>query len=336
MPFNKDAYQRYKLIDARLRLKTKPAPTLQDLIDYVNSKNEDSVSLRTVQKDIQFMRQDQSLGFNAPIIYDRIKKSYSYTDLDFAIDKLSLSEEDIFGLDVALNILQQFKEIPAIKMFEDAILRMSTSVKKSKEDISSTNSMLLMDHPNKYAGVQYMQDIVDAIRNKTELQIMYQSFTKPEPKKHFLQPYFIKEYNGRLYLIANDISPGKMTKLLIFSFDRIKTLFSTTKKFKEEKIDKHNFFANTLGISNSDTKPEKIILIFDSSQANYLKTQVLHSSQEILQETATEIEIGLNLVVNYELKMLILGFGSKVVVKSPLGLKEFIKNEIEKSRAKYF
>jgi predicted DNA-binding transcriptional regulator YafY len=336
MPFNKEAYQRYKLIDARLRLKSKAAPSLQDLLDYVNTKVGGNVSQRTIQKDVQNMRYDTALGFNAPIEYDRMKKSYSYSDAEFSIDKISLSDEDLFGLDVALNILQQFKEIPAIKMFEDAILRMSSSVKKSKEQIVSGNSMLLMDHPNKYAGVQHMEYIVDAIRDKTELQVMYQSFTKPAPKKHYLQPYFIKEYHGRLYMIANDVAPGKMSKLLIFSFDRIKEIFCTTKVFKEEKIDKQNFFANTLGISNSDTKPEKIVLCFDKSQANYLKTQVLHSSQKIVEETDKDITVELQLVQNYELKMLVLGFGSKVKVKAPETLVNFIKSEIETARLKYF
>jgi predicted DNA-binding transcriptional regulator YafY len=335
MSFNKEAYSRYKLIDARLRIRSKPAPTLQDLIDYVSDKLGQTVALRTLQKDLFVMRNDQALAFYAPIVFDRIKKAYSYTDPNFSIDKIALSEEDLFGLDLALNILQQFKEIPAIKVFEDAIYRMATSVKKSKEQIDSTKSMLLLNHPNKYAGVQYMQDIVDAIRDKTELRITYQSFTKPVPKQHTIQPYFIKEYSGRLYLIANDIAPGKMPRMLIFAFDRIQNLLPTMTKFKVEKVDSHNFFANTLGISNSDATPETILLAFDSTQVGYIKSQPLHHSQIITSETATEIVVSLKLVINFELKMMILGFGSKVKVLAPQALAAFIVQEIDAIKNKY-
>jgi predicted DNA-binding transcriptional regulator YafY len=335
MSFNKEAYSRYKLIDARLRIKSKPAPTLQDLIEYVSEKLGQTVATRTLQKDLFVMRNDQALAFNAPIVFDRLKKAYSYTDPNFSIDKIALSEEDLFGLDLALNILQQFKEIPAIKIFEDAIYRMATSVKKSKEQIDSNKSMLLLNHPNKYAGVQYMQDIVDAIRDKTELRITYQSFSKPMPKQHTVQPYFIKEYSGRLYLIANDIAPGKMPRLLIFSFDRIQNMLPTMTKFKEEKVDSHNFFANTLGISNSDAIPETIILAFDATQGGYIKSQPLHHSQIITSETNTEIIISLKLVINFELKMMILGFGSKVKVLAPKALATNIVEEIGAMQKKY-
>ena len=54
--------------------------------------------------------------------------------------------------------------------------------------------------------------------------------------------YFIKEYDARLYLIANDIAAGKAPKFLTFSFDRMQKVTDTYDSFKEEFVDKVNYF----------------------------------------------------------------------------------------------
>jgi predicted DNA-binding transcriptional regulator YafY len=331
----KDATARYRFIDMRLRMKSKPAPTLQDLIDYVSSKIGKTCSMRVIQNDIYNMRYDEGLGFEAPIAYDRYKKAYYYTEENYSIDKIALNEEDLFGLDLAINILQQFKDVPAIKQFEDAIARIASSVKQSRTVHTEQNKILLVNKPNKYAGVQYMQDIVDSIREKTELQITYQSFTKPKPRIHTIQPYFVKEYNGRLYLIANDIAPGKMPKLLTFAFDRLVNVFTTTKKFKEEKVNTQDFYNNVLGVSYADSKPEKIVLRVNKQQLLYLKTQPIHSSQKVNKESDEGGEVELTIGVNTELRMLLLSFGANMEVLEPPYLREEIKSTLNVAIKQY-
>jgi predicted DNA-binding transcriptional regulator YafY len=327
MPYNKDAYTRYKLIDNRLRQKQKPAPTLEDLVNYVCDKLGKQVSVSSIQKDIKAMRSDVALGLNAPIVFDRFKHAYTYSDPNYSIDRLAVSEEDLQGLEMSLGILQQFTDLPAIKMFEDSILRMVSSVKKSRETASGSNNILLLDRPNKYGGVQYMQALADAIIEKKVTRLSYQPFNKSTAKEHIVHPYFIKEYDGRLYLIANDVAFGKLTKFLTFSFDRITKVLVTNQEYKQEHLDQTNYFKHTLGISNVDDTPQKIVLKFSPEQANYIKTQPIHHSQEVITNTEKQFVIQLKLVVNQELKMRILSFGSKVKVVEPKELATFISQE---------
>jgi predicted DNA-binding transcriptional regulator YafY len=327
MPYNKDAYTRYKLIDTRLRQKQKPAPTLEDLVAYVCEKLGKSVSTSSIQKDIKAMRSDTALGLNAPIVFDRYKYAYKYSDSNYSIDRLAVSEEDLQGLEMSLGILQQFTDLPAIKMFEDSILRMVSSVKKSRETASTSNNILLLDRPNKYGGVQYMAQLADAIIEHKVTRLSYQPFNKPQPKDHVIHPYFIKEYDGRLYLIANDVAFGKLTKFLTFSFDRITKVLVTNEDFKQEKIDQTAYFRHTLGISNVDDEPQNIILSFAPEQANYIKTQPIHHSQSIISDTNEAFIVQLKLVINQELKMRILSFGSKIKVLEPQELRTYILSE---------
>ncbi len=327
MPYNKDAYSRYKLLDQRIRNTRKTAPTLEDLVEFVSDKLGKTVSVSSIQKDIKAMRYDENLGFLAPIAYDLRKKAYCYTDPGYSIEQMNLSEEDLQGLETAIGILQQFKSLPAIKFFEESISRMAASVKKNREATASKENYFLLDRPLRYIGAQHMSSIVDAIRDKRVLRIEYQSFNKPTAKNHTVHPYFIKEYSGRLYLIANDVAPGKAAKFLTFSLDRMVAVKDTYDSFEEQYVDKTEYFNNTLGISYVDGTPEKVVLQYAPSQAGYLTTQPIHHSQKTLKNTDKEFTIELTLVINPELKMRILSSGSQVKVLQPASLQAFIKEE---------
>lgn len=325
---NKQAVSRYRLIDNRMTMKQKPAPTLQELVDYVCEKLQTSVSVSSIQKDIKAMRFDENLGFFAPIEYDTYKKGYVYTDPNYSISNLPVSEEDLQGLELAIDILEQFKELPAIKQFEDAISKISSSVKQSR-DSRPESKILLLERPKRYKGIEYLSDMVDAIRSKNVMKIMYQPFNKTEGKKHTVHPYFIKEYNGRMYLIAKDIHPTKESKMLTFAFDRMSDVIKMNQVFREEELDKENYFHSTIGISLNGDKPEKIVLLFDSAQSSYINSQPLHHSQQVIKDDKDGLEISLSLVINYELISLILGIGDKVKVLQPLSLANTIQTHAE-------
>jgi predicted DNA-binding transcriptional regulator YafY len=325
MPYNKDAYTRYKLLDQRIKNTRKTPPTLAQLVEYVSDKLGKTVSTSSIQKDIEAMRHDTNLGFLAPLEYNKAVKGYIYTETDYSIDKMDISEEDLQGLETAIGILEQFKGLPAIKYFEEAISKISASVQKNRD--ANKENIFLLDRPNQYLGAEFMHTIVEAIRDKRVLKITYQSFTKPTAKEHVVHPYFIKEYEARLYLIANDIAPGKAAKFLTFSFDRIKTVKESYDSFKQEYVDKKNYFTNALGVSYIDGTPQKIVLSFAPTQAGYLKTQPIHHSQKILVDNSKEFKIELLLVINPELKMRVLSNGSKVKVLEPKELKDFVAAE---------
>ena len=131
MPLNHHAYTRYRLIDARLR--RQPHPQLDDLMDYLSENLDKKISKRTMQWDLQEMRYSQALNFTAPIVYDKRSKTYSYSDPDFSINNLPVSADELHGLVFAISILDQFKHLPAIREFEEAIRKIESTVKLNKE-----------------------------------------------------------------------------------------------------------------------------------------------------------------------------------------------------------
>ncbi len=329
MPQNKHALIRYRLIDERIRNKQMPAPSLNDLVELCSERLGKKVSSSTVQKDLDAMRTDEALGYRAPIDYNRFKRGYVYTDEDYSIEKNPLTDEETFSIELAVQILQQYKELPAFKHLEKPLQKMMTSLSINDEE----QSIIQLDKPTKYAGEQWLQVILEAIKSKKVLEIVYQSFQNNYSTKHILEPILLKEFQQRWYLIANAISK-QPNMVLTFGVDRIVEVKKTSKTFTS-KFDSKAYFKNVFGITALDESVEKVQLQFTSEEAPYIKSAPWHNSQKVLKETKNNLTVALDLLVNHELKMKILSYGSGVKVLKPKHLKENIQAEVERMKKLY-
>ncbi|MBS1613077.1 MAG: WYL domain-containing protein [Bacteroidetes bacterium] len=322
MPLNREAYTRYRYIDARLR--KKPYPTLEDLIEYLNEKMDKPVSKRTVQLDLQEMRYSQALNFNAPIAYNKKERTYEYSDANYSISNLPVSADELHGLDFAISILDQFKHLPAIKEFEEAIMKIASTVKLNK-DARGESDHIQLDKPFIIKGIEYVEPILKAISDRRVIKFSYQKHGSDTVTQNLLEPYLIRESKNYWYVIGNGISK-KDHKILTFALDRIVDLQLTNDVFSEEgKIDKKNFYNNVLGVSVAEGKPEKVVLSFLPIQGKYIKTMPIHASQKVMKDSKTELKVSLELVINTELKMQLLSYGANVKVLQPKALAEELK-----------
>jgi predicted DNA-binding transcriptional regulator YafY len=326
MPQNREAYTRYRCLDARLR--KKPNPRLEDLIEYVSENFDKPVSRRTIQLDLQEMRYSQLLKFNAPIVFDRKEHSYRYSDPNYSISNLPVTADELHGLDFAISILNQFKHLPAIREFEEVIMRIADTVKLNKE-IRGENDHIQLDKPFMIKGIEFVEPILRAITERRVLAFSYRRHGSDNVSQNLLQPYLIRESKNYWYVIGNSIT-RKDHKILTFALDRIVELKITEQTFSDEHIDRKNFYKNVLGVTIGEGKPEEVVLSFTPFQGNYIKTIPLHQSQEILKDDKKDLRISLQLVINPELKMQLLSYGEQVKIIRPKKLAAEIKASAER------
>ncbi|MGN7821766.1 WYL domain-containing protein [Chitinophaga varians] len=325
MPKNKDAVSRYRWIDERLRNKRLPKPTLENLIEYVSEKMDAAISTRTIQKDIQDMRQDPELNYMAPIVYDRSSRTYRYADDSFSISNIPIEEADLQGLEIAIGILEQFRSLPVVQQFEDAILKIAASLKMNREALQH-KGLIKFTRTTQYKGAQFIPDIVDAIKNLEVVRIAYQSFDRNEPKEHWVEPYHLREYQHRFYLIGKS-QQTRGGAVITFALDRVVNLWPTMKHFDEKNFDDASYFQHAIGITVHEGEPEKVVLSFSPRQGNYIKSQPIHSSQQVLADNSKECRIALQVVINPELTMLLLSYGAQVKVLEPQHLADKLATE---------
>lgn len=336
MPANKYALLRYRIIDRCLTKKN--FPNKEDLRqaceDSLYGSYGENISESTIEKDLWAMRNESELGYHAPIKYSKLEKGYFYEDENYSISELSLNEADIESIQIAAATLNQFKDNPIFQQYENAIdkivNRLTITANPSEENLES---LIQFENTPKATGTEYLNPLLSAIKNQEIIQIYYQKYSSNQAQKYILEPYLLKEYRNRWYLISFEKS---REKFLTFGLERIEKL-DLTDEFYTRNIDFNSdrFFKDSIGITEIDTEPKSITLEFDALQANYIMSKPLHHSQKIIEQNESTTTIELQVLETYELIQLILGFGKSVRVKSPKELAHRIKKELESSLSHY-
>ncbi|MBY0425529.1 MAG: WYL domain-containing protein, partial [Cytophagales bacterium] len=132
-------------------------------------------------------------------------------------------------------------------------------------------------------------------------------------------PYCLKEYKNRWYIVGYI---EERDDIRTFGLDRIVKFERTAISFRMEKgFVPEVYFKFSFGITVGSGIPEKIVLEFSYPQADYIKTQYLHETQQILSDDGQVIQIQLEVIPSFELKSTILSFGDQVKVVHPLWLR---------------
>ena len=180
------------------------------------------------------------------------------------------------------------------------------------------NRILLENVPS---GQQHLTTIVDAMRKSVALSMTYHSFHREEPSTFEVEPYCVKLFEQRWYML------GMSDKLRIYALDRIKALEPTERKFKlPKKFDATKFFEDYYGIIIGDEEFDvcPVALQVDSWQSKYLRTLPLHHSQVEVERNEEYSIFEYRLCPTFDFRQKILSMGAAVEVLAPKALREEI------------
>jgi predicted DNA-binding transcriptional regulator YafY len=105
MPASKNAMKRYLIINRCLTSKGKKYWSTEEILRILE-ENDIFISARTLRYDIEAMRFDTILGFNAPIEYCKINKGYYYSKPLYSVNTVKLTEEQLYALNLLVEVLQ--------------------------------------------------------------------------------------------------------------------------------------------------------------------------------------------------------------------------------------
>lgn len=335
MAQNKNALIRYKTIDKCLQNRYRNW-TLEDLIEACSEAlfeyegREVYVSKRTVQLDIQLMRSDK-LGYNAPIeVFDR--KFYRYSDEEYSITNIPLTDTDMQVLFESVEMLKQFKDFSLFSELGDVIHRLEDKIYTEK---TKQRAIIHLDKNEKLKGLEHLDTLYQAILKKTVLVLQYQSFKAREVDAFHFHPFLLKEFNNRWFLIGKK---SREKEIQTLALDRIVAIdFDTKTTFIEEDFDGDEYYKHTVGVSVLPEKyVEDIVLLINSKMAPYVLTKPMHHTQEVIEKYPDRsVKIRLRVHRSFELERLILGYGEEMQVLEPLALRLSIENNLKECLDRY-
>lgn len=292
---------RLKFIEDFLRSRKNRGASYEEIQDYLEKKYEqDDIDLDDLKFTKRTFLRDKvaiSKVLKTNIIYRRSTNTYAIDD-----DNYDEFQEDVFD---NLLLVEAFRNV------------------KGKKNI-------MLFEQRKSRGLHWLSGLVHAITHQKIITLQYTKFWEGVSHDKVLEPYAVKEFKNRWYLLAHEKNDEKYF-IKTFGLDRISDLEIAPSTFKPKRYDAEKDFENSFGIiSTLNETPEEIVLSFDYDQGKYIKTLPLHHSQEILVDDDDEFRIKLTLVPTYDFEREILSHGSSVKIISPLSFKNHLKSEVEK------
>lgn len=193
------------------------------------------------------------------------------------------------------------------------------------------NRILVEDIPS---GQRFLTNIIEAMRENRIINISYQNFFKDKPWSFDIEPYCIKLFRQRWYLLARSTYDNRMR---IYGLDRITALLETDKRFQlPPNFDAATIFENSFGIIiGTNDLPEEIVFKVMNDQQKYVRSLPLHNSQkEILCEADHSI-FTIFVRPTFDLLQEFLKYGDSLEVMEPFSLRMQISKTVRRMNNHY-
>ena len=128
----------------------------------------------------------------------------------------------------------------------------------------------------------FLKDIIQDMRKNHVIHITYQVYGRKTESKYTIQPYFLKLYHQRWYVIG----PSDTKPVITLALDRMKRVKDTGMVFlMDSTLSVDEYLKDCYGVMKDETlEVEDILIRAYGTEVNYLRDLPLHGSQtEVMQ-----------------------------------------------------
>ena len=281
----------------------------------------------TILKDLEGIENDFP---EAVIVKRKIGRNlyYEYEDKSFSIYNIPLNDDEMAQLAQTISILSKFEGMPNFDWVDELIEHFKSSL-----NIPSTRETIVaFDENFDLKGRNWFARLFSAIASQQALEIKYKPFGK-EVISYLFHPYLLKQYNNRWFLFGCVDGYTSITNLPL---DRIEEISPATIAYRPNtEIDFQEYFDEIVGVSKRGNEISKVLIQVANNLYPYIETKPLHGTQRVVSRENESTLIQIEVVINRELKQLLLSYGSGLTVMSPDSFKEEMQADLMKNLEKY-
>ena len=244
--------------------------------------------------------------------------------------------DDMFGIRIECDNQHQYfianPEALRDNSTQNWMLRTLTVNNILLDGLSIKDQLLLEDVP---AGLEHLETIINAIKCHHTLQMGYKKFTDSEPYTTSIEPYCLKLFHQRWYLLGK--SERKGGAMAIYALDRMTELSETEAQYKlAADFDAETFFKNYFGVFIGEEIPaQHIVLRAYNNMPNLLRTLPLHHTQKEIGKTEKHTDFEYHLAPTFDFQQAILKEGNELEVIEPELLRKTIHKALTKALKRY-
>lgn len=302
--------------------------TIHELAKHVN------VTTRTIRRDLQAL---QEAGF---AVYDEGEenetKRWRLDAQPFKSVQEGLSVSDVAALYLSRALVDGLSGWPLSEELRAAFAKIERSLNPRMREFLATMPQVISAKAGPRAGqasgklVDVTRRLLDATRDRREVDMRYFSVSSNRAKSYAVQPYRLALAQGGVYLVA---WVPQYDEFRTFAVERIERLSVGEETFRQTRELPADLFGGSMGVFWAP--PERIELEFAPGVAPYVHGRIWHASQttEALPDGA--VRMTLDVSNDWALRSWLLGFGASVRVLRPTALADTLLAEFKRACSVY-
>ncbi len=319
MKFSHPSHVRMFYIDGQIRAAKYP--------NCSKVAREFEVDRKTVQRDIDKMRE---LG--APVEYDPKQHGYFYTEKNYFLPAIPLTQSDMFAFVVNEQILKQYQDAPYYQDIKQVIERIIQFLPDEIAADETASIFSFQSAPASPVNKQHFELLQQAAYDEKQVKIKYHSQHSNQASERVVDPYAIRNQQGTWYLIG---MCHNRNEVRIFALNRILSLTLTDGDFyKPLNFDTDEFLKNSFSIYRDD-KTHHIKLKFSPYQSRWIRERQWHKTQQLTELNDGSLIFEMDVQGLDEVKRWVLQYGGEVEVLEPAVLRKDVFIEVERMALLY-
>ena len=195
------------------------------------------------------------------------------------------------------------------------------------ESSSLRDRILLEDVP---AGEEFLQTIIQGLKAKRRLHIVYQKFGCESGEKT-VAPLALKLFHQRWYMLSHTGN-----HFATYSLDRMQEMALTDETFEiPEDFSPEDYFSEYFGVTTDGTPLAHVVIRAYGITPNYIRTLPLHASQKEIQRTEAYTDFSYDIRPTYDFINELCSYHKGIEVLEPEDFREKIRSYLEETLGRY-
>ena len=310
--------QRYRLLQIDEEIRSGKFPNATSLSKKIE------VSSRTIQRDIEYMRD----MYNAPIEFDAYKNGYYYTEENFYIKSVPLSEGELFSVALFDQLLEQYRNTPLENDLRSVFkkIEMSLPNKITLDSSFLQNQITFIPDQMGTINPENFSKVFSALKNRHVLDFEYRPLQKTTWMTRRINPLHAVCQKGNWYIMG---FCHDKKDIRVFNFSRMQNVTESKEEFDiPEDFNPDKYFDKEIGIWLSATKKYTVELLISAEIGTFALERSWNKNQKIEQREDGSVWVSFETTQLPEVKRWVLGQGKTVKVLGPDELIAQVKEEV--------
>lgn len=295
--------------------------------------NELEVSKRTIQRDIEYMRD----VLHAPIEYQTERRGFVYADNSYTLPALQLTEGEWLAIMLSLHWVQRLPASPLRTSVQQLLSKLpvmlpeklSVDLNDMLEPISIASEPLRGDELLIIERVNFFRQ---AIENQQQVWMDYFTAGRREVNRRKLDPYHLRSADGAWYVIG---FCHRSRERRTFALDRVQAVGVTGTRFERPDDFSIEDYLRYAWRHEVGDKVHDVAVRIEPTQVPWFAKKLWHHSQREEQCDDGSLILRFRVSGLHEMKRWVMQFGTGVEVLEPVELRELVSNEIAAMTKKY-